>query len=443
MQKLEASNIRLQEGIKLLRLGILGLGTVGSGVVKILEKNAENIKNKVGTEVKIKKILVNNLEKERDIEINRDLLTNKVEDIIDNPEIDIVVELIGGEQPAYDYIIRSIENGKSIVTANKLVIAKYGKRIFRKADENNVQVCYEGSVAGGLPIIRPLQNSLAANRIEKIYGILNGTTNYILTDMSKNQKDFDESLKNAQKLGFAEADPSSDIDGHDAAYKITILSSLAFERFVDVRDVYVEGIREIKSADLEIAHEMGYVIKLLAIAKNGLDGVDIRVHPAFVPEDHPISMINGTYNCVYLHGDAVGQVMSTARGAGQMPTGSAVTADIIQVAKDINHDQREVQRMESFLESNVTDIDEIENSFYLRFEVKDKPGVLSHITKIFGDNNVSLASVLQKQKNNPIVPLVFITHHVKEKNLKKSLAKIKELDDVIEINSVIRVEDDI
>jgi len=443
MQKLEASNIRLQEGIKLLRLGILGLGTVGSGVVKILEKNAENIKNKVGTEVKIKKILVNNLEKERDIEINRDLLTNKVEDIIDNPEIDIVVELIGGEQPAYDYIIRSIENGKSIVTANKLVIAKYGKRIFRKADENNVQVCYEGSVAGGLPIIRPLQNSLAANRIEKIYGILNGTTNYILTDMSKNQKDFDESLKNAQKLGFAEADPSSDIDGHDAAYKITILSSLAFERFVDVRDVYVEGIREIKSADLEIAHEMGYVIKLLAIAKNGLDGVDIRVHPAFVPEDHPISMINGTYNCVYLHGDAVGQVMSTARGAGQMPTGSAVTADIIQVAKDINHDQREVQRMESFLESNVTDIDKIENSFYLRFEVKDKPGVLSHITKIFGDNNVSLASVLQKQKNNPIVPLVFITHHVKEKNLKKSLAKIKELDDVIEINSVIRVEDDI
>ncbi|SDK54967.1 homoserine dehydrogenase [Halanaerobium congolense] len=427
----------------MLRLGILGLGTVGSGVVKILEKNAENIKNKVGTEVKIKKILVNNLEKERDIEINRDLLTNKVEDIIDNPEIDIVVELIGGEQPAYDYIIRSIENGKSIVTANKLVIAKYGKKIFRKADENNVQVCYEGSVAGGLPIIRPLQNSLAANRIEKIYGILNGTTNYILTDMSKTQKDFDESLKNAQKLGFAEADPSSDIDGHDAAYKITILSSLAFERFVDVRDVYVEGIREIKSADLEIAHEMGYVIKLLAIAKNGLDGVDIRVHPAFVPEDHPISMINGTYNCVYLHGDAVGQVMSTARGAGQMPTGSAVTADIIQVAKDINHDQREVQRMESFLESNVTDIDEIENSFYLRFEVKDKPGVLSHITKIFGDNNVSLASVLQKQKNNPIVPLVFITHHVKEKNLKKSLAKIKELDDVIEINSVIRVEDDI
>lgn len=427
----------------MLNLGILGLGTVGSGVVKILEKNAENIKNKVGTEVKIKKILVNNLEKERDIDIDKSLLTDKAEDIINNPEIDIVVELIGGEQPAYDYIIEAIENGKSIVTANKLVIAKYGKRIFRKADENDAQVCYEGSVAGGLPIIRPLQNSLAANRIEKIYGILNGTTNYILTDMSKNQKDFDESLKNAQDLGFAEADPTSDIDGHDAAYKITILSSLAFERFVDVRDVYVEGIREIKSTDLELAHEMGYVIKLLAIAKNGNDGVDIRVHPAFIPEDHPIAMINGTYNCVYLHGDAVGQVMSTAKGAGQMPTGSAVTADIIQVAKDINHNQREVQRMDSFLESNVINIDQIENSFYLRLEVEDKPGVMAHIAKIFGDNNVSLASVLQKQKDNPVVPLVFITHHVKEKDLKESLNEIKELDDVIEINSVIRVENDI
>jgi homoserine dehydrogenase len=261
--------------------------------------------------------------------------------------------------------------------------------------------------------------------------------------MSKEKKDFAESLKNAQELGFAEADPSSDIDGLDAAYKITILSSLAFERFVDVREVYVEGIRDIDIADIELAHEMGYVIKLLAIAKNSPEGLDVRVHPAFVPEDHPLAMINGTYNCVYLHGDAVGQVMSTARGAGQMPTGSAVTADIIQVAKDINHNQREVQRMDSFLESNVIKIDEIENSFYLRFEVKDEPGVMAHIAKIFGDNNVSLASVLQKQKDNPVVPLVFITHSVKEKDLNKSLAQIKALDDVIEVKSVIRVENNI
>ncbi|SFL52052.1 homoserine dehydrogenase [Halanaerobium salsuginis] len=427
----------------MLKIGILGLGTVGSGVVKILEKNEENIKNKVGAKLKIEKILVNNLNKKRELNFAQGILTNDAAEIIDNPEIDIVVELIGGEYPAYDYIIKAIENGKNIVTANKLVIAKHGKVIFKKADENNVQVCYEGSVAGGLPIIRPLQNSLAANKIKKIYGILNGTTNYILTDMSKKNKEFADSLAQAQKFGFAEADPASDIEGADAAYKITILSLLAFERFVDVNSVYVEGITNIASEDIKLAAEMGYIIKLLAIAKNSDQGLDIRVHPAFVPQDHPLAMINGTYNCVYLHGDAVGQVMSTARGAGQMPTGSAVVSDIMQVSKDINFNQREVQRIDKFLDSQVVDINEIENSFYLRLEVYDQPGVMAHIAKIFGDNNVSLASVLQKQKDNPIVPLVFITHQVKEKDLNKSLKAIESLKDVVKINNIIRVENNI
>lgn len=427
----------------MLKIGILGLGTVASGVVKILDKNKNNIEKKIGTQIKIERILVNNLNKERDLKIDKSLLTDNAADILENPEIDIVVELIGGEQPAYDYIMKAIKNGKNVVTANKLVIAKYGEKLFKKADENEVQVCYEASVAGGLPIIRPLQNSLAANKIEKIYGILNGTTNYILTDMSKEKKEFAESLKDAQKLGFAEADPSSDIDGDDAAYKITILSSLAFETLVDVENIYVEGIRAIEIDDIELAQEMGYVIKLLAIAKNTPEGLDIRVHPAFVPEDHSLAMINGTYNCVYLYGDAVGQLMSTGRGAGQMPTGSAVTADIIQIAKDINYNQRELQNLDSFLKTKVINIDEIKNNFYLRLEVADKPGVMAKIAKIFGDNDVSLASVLQKQKDNPIVPLVFITHSVKEKNLNSSLKKIEALDDVIAIKSVIRVENDI
>lgn len=427
----------------MLKIGLLGLGTVGSGVAKILLKNAESIKNKVGTEVKIEKILVKNPAKQRNLKINKDLLTNQAEEIIENPEIDIVVELIGGEQPAFDYIIKSIKNGKSIITANKLVIAKYGKKIFGLAAENNVQVCYEASVAGGLPIIRPLQKSLTANKIEKIYGILNGTTNYILTDMSQEKKEFSESLKNAQELGFAEADPASDIEGSDAAYKITILSSLAFERFVDVNEVYVEGITDVEIEDVELAQEMGYVIKLLAVAKNSKKGLDVRVHPAFIPEDHPLASINGTYNCVYLYGDAVGQVMSTARGAGQMPTGSAVTADIIQVAKDINYNQPVIPNTDSFSETNVLQIEQIKNSFYLRFEVKDEPGVMAHIAKIFGDNNVSLASVLQKQKNSPVVPLVFITHSVKEKDMNKSLTEINKLEDVIEIKSIIRVENNI
>ncbi|MFW6294159.1 MAG: homoserine dehydrogenase [Halanaerobium sp.] len=427
----------------MLKIGILGIGTVGSGVVKIFDKNIKNINKKVGAELKIEKILVNNVDKKRDIEINPDLLTENADDIIDNPEIDIVVELIGGDEPAHEYIMRSIENGKNIVTANKLIIAKYGKEIFKKAYENNVQVSYEASVAGGLPIIRPLQNSLAANRIEKIYGILNGTTNYILTKMSRDQMDFSQALKEAQAQGYAEADPSSDVEGHDAAYKITILSTLAFQRYVEADSVYVEGITNIDIEDINFASEMGYFIKLLAIAKNSKEGLDIRVHPAFVPKNHSLANINDTYNCVLLHGDAVGDVMSTGKGAGQMPTASAVVADIIQISKDINYNNQEFVKIDPNLKSCVINIEDIENSFYIRLDVNDKPGVMAKIAKVFGDNNVSLASVLQKQRLNPVVPLVLITHSVKEKNLNKSLKELKNLEDVIEISSVIRVENNL
>jgi len=427
----------------LLKIGILGIGTVGSGVVKIFDKNLENINKKVGAELKIEKILVSDISKERELDIDKELLTEDASDILDNPEIDIVVELIGGDEPAHEYIIRAIENGKNIVTANKLVIAKYGKDIFKKAYENSVQVSYEASVAGGLPIIRPLQNSLAANRIEKIYGILNGTTNYILTKMSREQMDFAEALKEAQEQGYAEADPTSDVEGHDAAYKITILSTLAFQRYVEADSVYVEGITNIDIDDINFASEMGYVIKLLAIAKNSKEGLDIRVHPAFVPKNHSLANINDTYNCVLLHGDAVGDVMSTGRGAGQMPTASAVVADIIQISKDINYNNLEFPKIDSSLQSCVINIDEIENSFYIRLDVNDKPGVMAQIAKVFGDNNVSLASVLQRQKLNPVVPLVLITHSVKEKDLYNSLEEIENLEDVIEVSSVIRVENNL
>jgi homoserine dehydrogenase len=427
----------------LLKIGILGIGTVGSGVVKIFDKNIENINKKVGAELKIEKILVNDIEKKREIEVDKHLLTENADDILDNPEIDIVVELIGGDEPAHEYIMRAIGNGKNIVTANKLVIAKYGKEIFKKAYENNVQVSYEASVAGGLPIIRPLQNSLAANRIEKIYGILNGTTNYILSKMSREQMDFSEALKEAQIQGYAEADPSSDIEGDDAAYKITILSTLAFQRYVEADSVYVEGIKNIDIEDINFASEMGYVIKLLAIAKNSEKGLDIRVHPAFVPKNHSLANINDTYNCVLLHGDAVGDVMSTGKGAGQMPTASAVVADIIQISKDINYNNQEFVKIDSNLQSCVINIEDIENSFYIRLDVNDKPGVMAKIAKVFGDNNVSLASVLQKQRLNPVVPLVLITHSVLERNLNKSLKELKDLEDVSEISSVIRVENNL
>ncbi len=322
------------------------------------------------------------------------------------------------------------------------MIAKHGSEILKLASENGVQINYEGSVAGGIPIIRPLKESLAANRIKEINGILNGTTNYILTKMTEEHQDFTEVLKSAQEKGYAESDPSSDIDGLDAAYKICILSSLAFDTLIDVNSIFVEGIRNITAKDIEIADELGYVIKLLAIGKQYDDGLDIRVHPAFVNKNHPLALVNNVYNAVYIRGDAVGDVMSHGKGAGQMPTGSAVVADIIQAARDIHYKQGNNYNVSSMHNYKIKSIEEIKNKFYLKIRVKDRPGVMARVAKILGDNQVSLASVLQKHRLTEVVPLVLITHPVKEKYLNKSLRELKDLEDVIEIASKIRVEGD-
>lgn len=425
----------------MIKVGLLGLGTVGSGVYSILDKHKEAIKRKVGTSLVIEKILVNQIEKKRDININSDLLTDKAEEILDNPNIDLIVELIGGEDPAYKYIIRAIKNGKAVVTANKLVIAKYDREILDLAAKKGVNVSFEGSVAGGIPVIRPLKQSFAANKIEKLYGILNGTTNYILTKMTKEEREFSKVLKEAQDLGFAERDPTSDISGADAAYKITILSSIAYETTIDLNNIYVEGVEGIKLEDIKIADELGYVIKLLAIAKSREDGLDIRVHPAFISKAHPLALVNDVYNAIYLHGDAVGDVMSYGQGAGQMPTASAVVADIIQAGREIYHQRPDIVENNAPIKRETIDINQVENSFYLRLQVKDEPGVLARITKILGDNQVSLASVIQKHRLTPIVPIVLVTHQVKEEYMQKSLVELKELDEVIEVNNLIRVEE--
>jgi len=426
----------------LINIGLLGLGTVGSGVYKIMKKNHENIKAKVGTKVEIKKILVRDKKKKRNLDINNKLITEDPAEIINNQEIDLIVELIGGENPAHKYIIEALKNKKSVVTANKLVIAKYGNEILNLAEKNGVQISYEGSVAGGIPIVRPLKESLAANRIKEITGILNGTTNYILTKMTEEKKEFADVLETAQNKGYAESDPSSDIDGLDAAYKICILSSLAFETLIDVKSIYVEGIRNISREDIEIADELGYVIKLIAIGKQGKDGLDIRVHPSFVPKNHPLALVNNVYNAVYIHGDAVGDVMSHGKGAGQMPTGSAVVADIIQAARNINYKNGNNYFVSARQDYKIKNIVEVKNKFYLRIKVNDKPGVMANLAKVLGDNKVSLASVLQKNRLKPVVPLVLVTHPVKEKYLNKSLEELKSLEDVIEISSKIRVEGD-
>ncbi|MFP4661982.1 MAG: homoserine dehydrogenase [Halanaerobiales bacterium] len=425
----------------MIKIGLLGLGTVGSGVYSILDKHAENLKRKVGTDLIIEKILVNTLNKKRDIDLSPDLLTDKPEDILENPDIDMIVELIGGEEPAHEYIIRAINNGKAVVTANKLVIATYDHEILDLAAKKGVNVSFEGSVAGGIPVIRPLKESFAANKIEKIYGILNGTTNYILTKMTSEQRDFNEVLKEAQELGYAESDPTSDISGADAAYKITILSSIAYETIIDLNNVYVEGIDKIELEDIKIADELGYVVKLLAIGKSIDEGLDIRVHPAFIPVSHPLALVNDVYNAIYLHGDAVGDVMSYGQGAGQMPTASAVVADIIQAGKEIYHKRPDINLNNSDIDHNVLNIKEVKNSFYIRLQVKDEPGVLAKITKVLGDNQVSLASVIQKHRRNPVVPIVLVTHMVREEDIQNSLTELKKLEEVVEINNLIRVED--
>ncbi|WP_353622079.1 homoserine dehydrogenase [Halocella sp. SP3-1] len=425
----------------MIKIGLLGLGTVGSGVFSILEKHAETIKRKVGTDLKIEKVLVKDKDKQRDLDFDDQILTDDIDEIINNEDIDLLVELIGGENPAYDYIIAALNSGKSVVTANKLVIAKYEQEIMGLAREKGVQINYEGSVAGGIPVIRPLKESFAANKIERLYGILNGTTNYILTKMTNEEREFDEVLAEAQSLGYAERDPHSDISGADAAYKISILSSIAFETSIDINGVYVEGIEGIELEDIKLAEELGYVIKLLAIAKYHQDGLDVRVHPAFISKEHPLALVNGVYNAIYLHGDAVGDVMSYGQGAGRMPTASAVVADIMQAARDIYYQRPEVDNLDSIYNHDLVNISQVENSFYLRLQVKDKPGVLAQITKIFGENQVSLASVIQKHRLSEIVPIVLVTHQVKEENINKSLTAIKGLDDVISIKNLIRVEE--
>lgn len=425
----------------MIKIGLLGLGTVGSGVYSILEKHKENLKSKVGTELRIEKILVKDIDKKRDIDFDKALLTNNVEDILENPEIDLIVELIGGEEPAYQYIVQALKNGKAAVTANKLLIARYGQEIMGLAAEKGVSVSFEASVAGGIPIIRPLRESFAANKIERIYGILNGTTNYILTKMTEEGQDFQLALKEAQKLGYAESDPSSDISGTDAAYKIAILSSLAYETAIDIKDVHIEGIENIEIEDIELAKELGYLIKLLAISKFTPDGIDIRVHPAFIPEYHPLASVNDVYNAIYLYGDSVGDVMLYGQGAGQMPTASAVVADIIQASKEIYYGSPDINGHIYKNDHKVKDISQVHNSFYLRLQVKDKPGVLARIAEVLGRNQVSLASVIQKHRYAPVVPIVLVTHQVKEENLQKSIAEFKNLGEVIAINNIIRVEE--
>lgn len=425
----------------MINIALLGCGTVGSGVVKIFNTSSEMIAQRLGDLVKIKWVLEKDIDKCHLAGIPAAMTTQDFSVILDDEEIDIVVELIGGIEPARSFIIAAMEKGKHVVSANKDLIAVHGKQIFDKASENQVDFYFEASVAGGIPIIYPLKQSLAANQIQEVIGILNGTTNYILTKMSLEGRDYLEVLAEAQALGYAEADPSSDVCGLDAARKIAILSSIAFNSRVTFYDVYVEGITSISAADIKYAGELGYVIKLLAIAKEDENKqIQVRVHPAFLPKDHPLAGVNDVFNAVFVRGDAVGEIMHYGRGAGQMPTASSVIGDIIEIGRNMMHNCCGRIGCTCYEDKKILDINQLEAQYYIRMTVKDRPGVLAGIAGVFGNNNVSIAAVLQKTSQEDKAELILITHQVREQDLRDSLTVLQGMSIVAEINNVIRVE---
>lgn len=422
-----------------VNVGLLGLGTVGTGVVRILQDNCDNIALKVGMPVSIKKILVRNPGKARSVTTEAVIVAD-INEIINDDEIDIVVEVMGGEIPAKEYMLKALSAGKHVVTANKDVVAKFGKELFEAAEKNKVDLLFEASVGGGIPIIGPLKQSLAGNRIEEVMGIVNGTTNYMLTKMTNEQLDFDEVLAEAQAKGYAEADPTADVGGWDAARKIAILASIAFGTRVSLDDVSVEGITNISSEDIAYATELGYVIKLLAVAKQESQGIVACVHPAFIPVQHPLAAVNDVFNAIYIKGDAVGEAMFYGRGAGEMPTASAVTGDIIDVARDIKQGVSSRVLCTCLEDKKICSAEYSESPYYIRLLVEDKPGVLAAIAGAFGAQQVSLHSVIQKRKVNNCSELVLITYRVSDANLRLAINTISGMSVVNNVRNVIRVE---
>lgn len=427
---------------KSIQIGLLGTGTVGGGVLQVLENNSSEIAKKVGCNLRIKRVLVHHLEN-ASADLKKYALTENIDDILNDKDIDIVVELIGREHPAKEYMAAALEHNKNVVTANKDVLAKYGKELFALAEEHNVDFLFEGAVGGGIPIIRPLKSCLAANKITSILGIVNGTTNYMLTKMTQENMSYKEALNEAQAKGYAESDPTADVGGLDAARKIAILASIGFNTRIGIDDVYVEGIDSIEQNDIQYARDLGYVIKLLGVAKNDPNfGVSACVYPVMLPQNHPLSAINGAFNAIFVTGDAVGDTMFVGLGAGRFPTASAVCGDIIDVARNLQHHATGRINCTCFEEKRMAKPENIISPCYIRLLVEDKPGVLATIATVFGTHEVSLKNVLQKTVSaKNLAELVVITYGVSEKSLHKALDTLATLPNVHKICSVLRVED--
>ena len=426
---------------KAINVGVIGFGTIGTGVVKILQKDREIVQRRSGREVTLKTVADIAFQEKGGVDFKRFERTGDALQLIGDPEIDIVVELIGGVGHAKTFVEAALKAKKHVVTANKELMAKHGKALIALAKSERVNLYYEASSGGGIPIINALTSALAANRFQRIYGILNGTTNYILTKMHQEGAEFADVLREAQALGYAEADPSSDVDGHDVAYKLAILGSIAFDCHLNIDDVFRQGIRDVSFRDIEVAKQHGYVIKLLAIGilRDG-DEVELRVHPVMLKASHPLAAVNESFNAVYVEGENIGETMFYGRGAGELPTASAVVGDIVSIARSIDADDTTPCLSFGGSERRVIPMGEIESKYFLRLIVKDSPGVLAAISRIFGDQKVSITSVQQYTTKATDAEIIIMTHRVKESRVQEAVRQIAELDVVTKVCSLIRAE---
>ncbi|MBQ9941856.1 MAG: homoserine dehydrogenase [Christensenellaceae bacterium] len=424
--------------MKTVKIGIMGMGTVGSGVYKVIEKEGHYIAHKEGMRLEVKKVLALNYS----IDIPEEKKAANVDELAADPEISVVVEVMGGIHPAKEFITKMLSAGKTVVTANKELIAKHWPELEKVAKEHNVGLYFEASVGGGIPILRSVSDSLQANTITNVMGIVNGTTNYILTKMCDEGGDYGEVLAEAQKLGYAEADPTSDVDGFDTMYKLSILASIAFHVRLPIDHIYREGIRGITKEDIAYAQKLGYAMKLLAIARREGEVVQMRVHPTMIPASHPLANVKDSFNAIFLTGSAVGDVMFYGRGAGDLPTASAVVSDVICAAKTLEHKYVTFMNEEARISPTLCFEKNWETRFYIRLKVEDKPGVLAKITTILGENDVSIRTVMQQDPGaEGQATIILVTHEAREQNVAAALDAMRQLSEVAEVSNVIRVEE--
>ncbi|GMR04959.1 MAG: homoserine dehydrogenase [Thermodesulfobacteriota bacterium] len=432
-----------------INVGLIGFGTIGTGVARVLKENGRVISDRLGAEVVLKRVADTDITRDRGVALEEGVLTTDAAQVIGDPEISIVIELVGGTGVAKDFVLGAMEKGKHVVTANKALLSTHGEEIFTTAARKGLDIGFEASVGGGIPIIKALKEGFVANRVESIYGIINGTANYILSKMTDEGGKFEDVLKLAQDKGYAEADPTYDIEGVDTAHKLAILINLAYGTYLPLDKIYTEGITSIDPIDIKFAKEFGWRIKLLAIAKAADGLVEARVHPTMIPENHPLAAVDGAYNAVFLKGDAVGSVMLYGMGAGMMPTASAVVADVVDICRNLKKGISMRVPPLSYCRDKVKDIGikdmgGVELPYYIRFQAMDSPGVLSRISGLLGSHNISISSVIQKgRKVGAAVPVVIVTHRAAEREMRGAIKEIEALDVITDRVTYIRIEENI